>query len=74
MIFMVMANSFFWISMKNDLKKFQEIKKKYGDQITEEVISDFILMGKSSGRFVDKYGLYHVLKRKFQTKQQKTES
>jgi len=72
-LFMVMANVFFWFSMKNDLQKFQEVKKKYGDKITQEVISDFIVMGKSMGRFVDNYGLYHVLKRKFQSKQQNKE-
>jgi len=64
-IFMVLANFFFWFSMRNDLKTFQELKKSKGLKFSEEDVSDFILMGKSMGRFMDKYGLYFVIKRLF---------
>jgi glycerol-3-phosphate acyltransferase PlsY len=62
-IFMVLANVLFWSSMYSDLSRFQQLKKQKGLKFTEEEVSEFILMGKSPGRFMDKYGLYFVLKR-----------
>ncbi|MBN1388373.1 MAG: glycerol-3-phosphate acyltransferase [Bacteroidales bacterium] len=64
-IFMVLANFLFWFSMRHDLRRFRELKKIKGLKFSEEDVSDFILMGKSMGRFMDKYGLYHVIKRLF---------
>lgn len=64
-IFMVLANFFFWFSMRNDLKTFSQLKKSKGLKFSEEDVSEFILMGKSMGRFMDKYGLYFVFKRLF---------
>jgi len=64
-LFMVMANILYWTSMWSDLARFQELKKKKGLKFTEEEVSEFLLMGKSPGRFLDKYGLYFVLKRWF---------
>lgn len=66
-LFMVMANILFWSSMRKDLIHFQQLKKEKGLKFTEEEVSEFILMGKSSGRFLDKYGLYFVLKRWFKS-------
>lgn len=66
--FMVLANFLYWFSMRNDLKRFQEIKRKYGLIIREEDISEFLMMGKAPGKFLDKYGLYQVYKRKKGTK------
>ncbi len=63
--FMVLANGLYFFSMRKDLARFQELKKDKGIKFTEEDVSDFILMGKSSGRFLDKYGLYFVLRRWF---------
>jgi len=61
-IFMVLANFLFWFSMRKDMISFQEAKKK-GVKFTEEQLSEYMLMGKSMGRFMDKYGLINVLKR-----------
>lgn len=66
--FMVLANFFYWFSMRNDLKRFNDLKKSQGLNFSEEDVSEFILMGKSMGRFLDKYGLYFVIKRMFQKK------
>jgi len=66
-LFMVLANILFWTSMRSDLARFQQLKKEKGLKFTEEEVSEFILMGKSSGRFLDKYGLYFVLKRWFKS-------
>ena len=62
-LFMVLANGLFWFSMRKDLHTFIELKKKRGLKFSEEDVSEFILMGKTPGRFLDKYGLYFVLKR-----------
>jgi acyl phosphate:glycerol-3-phosphate acyltransferase len=62
-VFMILANILFFYSMKNDLKRFRELKKSQGLAFSEEDVSEFIVMGKSPGRFLDKYGLYFVLKR-----------
>jgi len=64
-LFMVLANILYWTSMWSDLARFQELKKKKGLKFTEAEVSEFLLMGKSTGRFLDKYGLYFVLKRWF---------
>lgn len=61
-IFMVLANFLFWFSMRKDMISFQEAKKK-GVTFTEEQLSEYMLMGKSMGRFMDKYGLINILKR-----------
>jgi len=62
-IFMVLANCLFWYSMRKDLLTFIELKKNRGLKFSEEDVSEFIMMGKTPGRFLDKYGLYFVLKR-----------
>ena len=62
-VFMVLANCLFWFSMRKDLLKFLELKRSRKLKFSEEEVSEFIHMGKSSGRFLDKYGLYFVLKR-----------
>jgi glycerol-3-phosphate acyltransferase PlsY len=66
-MFMIFANILFWSSMRKDLARFMQLKKQKGIRFTEEEVSEFILMGKSSGRFLDKYGLYFVLKRWFKS-------
>jgi acyl phosphate:glycerol-3-phosphate acyltransferase len=62
-IFMVLANCLFWYSMRKDLVRFIELKKSRGLKFSEEDVSEFIEMGKTLGRFLDKYGLYFVLRR-----------
>ncbi len=57
-LFMVLINFFFWFSMRKDLTRFIELKKKKGIEFTEEDVSEFILMGRSLGRALDRYSLY----------------
>lgn len=61
-LFMLLINCLFWISMRKDLVRFIELKKK-GLVFTEEDVSEFILMGKSMGRALDRYSLYAIIKR-----------
>jgi len=67
---MILINFFFWLSMRKDLIRFIELKKKKGIEFTEEDVSQFILMGKSLGRALDRYSLYAVYK-KFRTSPRK---
>jgi hypothetical protein len=60
---MILVNCLFWISMRKDLLRFIELKRKRGLSFTEEEVSEFILMGKGLGRALDKYSIYAVLKR-----------
>jgi len=62
-IFMILVNFFFWFSMRKDLARFQELKKKKGLTFTEEDVSEFILMGKGLGKALDKYSLYSLIKK-----------
>lgn len=69
-LFMVLINVLFWVSMKEDLRKFRDLKKKKGLKFTEEDVSEFIMMGKSMGRTLDKYSLWAVWKRLVNRKRQ----
>jgi glycerol-3-phosphate acyltransferase PlsY len=64
-LFMILLNFFFWMSMRKDLARFSELKRKRGLEFTEEEVSEFILMGKTLGRFLDRYSLYALVKRAF---------
>ncbi|HOO98476.1 MAG TPA: glycerol-3-phosphate acyltransferase [Bacteroidales bacterium] len=61
--FMVLINIFFWLSMRKDLARFYELKKKKGIEFTEEDVSEFIMMGKSLGRTLDRFSLYALCKK-----------
>lgn len=63
--FMIIANILFWTAMSKDLAKFAELKKENELSVAEETVSDFLLMGKGPGRFLDKYGLPALLKKTF---------
>jgi glycerol-3-phosphate acyltransferase PlsY len=62
-VFMLLANFLFWFSMRKDMISFQEAKKR-GVTFTEEELSEFMMMGRSMGRFMDNYGLINLLKRR----------
>ena len=66
--FMVLANFFFYLAMRKDLLRFRELKVKKGIDFTEEDVSEFILMGRSLGRALDKYSLYYIIKRRLNNK------
>ncbi len=62
-VFMVILIILFLISMRKDLARFRELKIKRGSRFTEEEVSEFIMMGKSAGRMLDKYSLYALVRR-----------
>ncbi len=62
-VFMILINFFFWFSMRKDLARFIDLKKKKGISFTEEDVSEFILMGKGLGKALDNYSLYSLLKK-----------
>jgi glycerol-3-phosphate acyltransferase PlsY len=66
--FMVFANIFFYMAMSKDLLRFRELKVKKGINFTEEDVSEFILMGRSLGRALDKYSLYSLIRRRLNYK------
>lgn len=61
--FMVLLVILFLISMRKDLARFTELKRKRGSRFTEEEVSEFILMGKTPGRMLDRYSLYSYIRR-----------
>lgn len=61
--YMVATNFLFWMSMRADLARFQDLKKVKGLKFSEEDVSEFILMGKSLGRFLDRYSIYAIVKK-----------
>ncbi len=63
--FMVLLVLLFLLSMRKDLARFNELKRKRGSKFTEEEVSEFILMGKSPGRMLDRYSLYSLIRRVF---------
>jgi glycerol-3-phosphate acyltransferase PlsY len=67
-VFMVTANFLFWFSMRRDLAKFADLKKEDDLDVSEEAVSDFLLMGKGLGRFIDHYGLPALLKKLFRSR------
>jgi len=66
-IFMVIANFLFWFAMRHDLATFGDLKKMDDLEVQEEAVSDFLLMGKGLGRFLDRYGLPALLKKLFRS-------
>ncbi len=50
-IFMVIANFLFWFAMRHDLSTFGDLKKEDDLEVSEEAVSDFLLMGKGTGAF-----------------------
>ncbi len=52
----------YFLSMKNDLKTYSDLRKE-GYKPLQEDISEFIVMGRSSGRILDRYGLPQMIKR-----------
>ena len=67
-VFMILANLIFWNSMRKDLARYGELKTEDDLEVTEEQVSDFLLMGKGVGRFLDSYGLPGLLGKLFSGK------
>jgi len=62
-LFMIIVNFFFWFSQRKDLSRFSDLKKNKGLEFSEEDVSEFILMGKTPGRMLDRYGLPAIFRR-----------
>jgi len=62
-LFMTIVNFFFWFSQRKDLMRFSDLKKNKGLKFSEEDVSEFILMGKTPGRMLDRYSLPAFIKR-----------
>ena len=65
---MILANLIFWNSMRKDLVRYGELKTEVDVEVTQEQVSDFLLMGKGIGRFLDNYGLPALLGKLFSGK------
>jgi glycerol-3-phosphate acyltransferase PlsY len=66
--FMILANFIFWNSMRKDLIRFGELKTEDDIEVSEEQVSDFLLMGKGIGRFLDRYGMPALIRKLFSGK------
>jgi glycerol-3-phosphate acyltransferase PlsY len=66
--FMILANLIFWNSMRKDLVRYGELKTEVDVEVTQAQVSDFLLMGKGIGRFLDNYGLPALLGKLFSGK------
>ena len=64
-VFMLLANFLFWVAMRKDLAKYFKMEKENDLNASEEMVSDFLLMGKGPGRFIDNYGLPALIKKLF---------
>ena len=62
-LFVIAINFFFWFSMRHDLRKFDQLKKKDQLKFKEADVSAFILMGEGPGRFLDNYGLPALIRK-----------
>lgn len=67
--FMLVANFLFWFSMREDLATFAKLKEEKGMDIKEEDVSEFLLMGRIPGRFLDRYGLPSLVKKNLKKKE-----
>lgn len=59
--YIVLANVLFWTAMMREIRDALKIKKQRHS--TQEEVSDFMLMGKGLGRFIDNYGLPSLVKK-----------
>jgi glycerol-3-phosphate acyltransferase PlsY len=62
-VFMILANFVFWFSMRKDLGRYAELKKENDLEISEEEVSEFLMMGRGLGRFIDNYSLPALVKK-----------
>ena len=62
--FMILANFLFWFSMSKDLATYAKLKQDKGTAIKQEDVSDFLMMGRGYGRFLDLYGVPSLLRKR----------
>jgi acyl phosphate:glycerol-3-phosphate acyltransferase len=61
--YIVFANAIFWISMRKDVKQFYKFHRR-GVFRSQEELSSFLDMGSGLGRFIDRYSLPALLRRR----------
>ena len=59
--YIVLANVLFWTAISKEIREALKIKKSRNS--TQEEVSDFMLMGKGLGRFIDNYGFPTFVKK-----------
>jgi len=62
-VFMFLMNFLFWFSMRKEVARFYELKKKGYLKMTEEELSESMFMGRGIGRAVDRYSLPVLFKK-----------
>jgi hypothetical protein len=60
---MVAVNTMFWFSMRKELKQYLEVARS-GHAPSQEKMTSFMGAGRALGRFMDRYSLLGVLKRR----------
>jgi glycerol-3-phosphate acyltransferase PlsY len=65
--YITLGNLLFFFSMRKELKTAIQIGRSR--KSTQEEVSEFMLMGKGLGRFIDQYGLPALIKKMFRRKQ-----
>ncbi len=63
--YIILGNILFFFSMRKELATALEIGRKR--KSTQEEVSEFMMMGKGLGRFIDRYGLPALLKKLFRS-------
>ena len=64
--YIVLGNFLFFFSMRKELATSIKISRER--KSTQEEVSEFMLMGKGIGRFIDNYGLPALIKKLFASK------
>jgi len=62
-LFAVVANFIFWNALRVELYKYYKLEKEQNLDASEEAVSEFLLMGKGLGRFIDNYGFPALIKK-----------
>jgi len=63
--FIIGVNVLFWLGMSGDFKRFAKLKRTHHLKISQESVSEFLMMGRAYGRFIDNYGFPALLKKLF---------
>lgn len=71
-IFMFIMNFLFWFSMRKEVSRFYDLKKRGLLELSQEQLSEDMFMGKGIGRAIDRYSIPSLIK-KFRNKNSKDE-
>ncbi len=62
-VFMFLMNFLFWFSMRKEVSRFYDLKKRGLLELTQEQLSEDMFMGKGIGRAIDRYSIPSLIKR-----------